>query len=115
MTEYDITPVPKPRMTRRDMWQKRPAVQRYWAFKDQVKALGLTVPVSGADVVFVMPMPRSWSKKKRAKMDGQPHQQTPDIDNLLKALLDAIFECDATVYDIGIHKRWGERGKVIVV
>ena len=34
------------------------------------------------DVSFIMPMPKSWSKKKRAAMDGKPHTARPDIDNL---------------------------------
>lgn len=38
--EYPIVPVPKPRMTQRDKWQKRPAVMRYRAFCDEVRAKG---------------------------------------------------------------------------
>ena len=34
-------------------------------------------------------MPKSWSLKKKKAMNGKPHRQTADIDNLLKALIDA--------------------------
>lgn len=41
-------------------------------------------------VAFGMPMAKSWSKRKRAERDGTFHTQTPDMDNLVKALKDAI-------------------------
>lgn len=112
--EYPITPVPKPRMTQRDKWKKRPNVTRYRAYCDEVRLRGIKLPDCGYHVVFVLPMPKSWSKKKRDKMDGQPHQQTPDKDNLEKALLDAIFTDDSTVWDGRVSKIWGIQGKIII-
>ena len=112
MTSYPITPCPKPRQTRADKWKKRPPVLRYRAFADTCRELGVAVPESGAKVTFILPMPKSWSKKKRAQMDGQPHQQTPDVDNLGKALLDAVYEDDSCVWDIRMIKRWGVEGRI---
>ena len=40
-TAYKIKPVPKPRMTQRDAWDKRPCVLRYRAFKDEVRKWGV--------------------------------------------------------------------------
>lgn len=37
MQVFDICPLPKPRMTQRDRWAKRPAVLRYRAFCDEVR------------------------------------------------------------------------------
>lgn len=37
---YNITPIPKPRMTRSDKWKKRPAVVRYFEYKDKIRAAG---------------------------------------------------------------------------
>lgn len=111
---YDIVPVPKPRMTRADKWKKRPATARYWAFKNEVKLRGINVPEMGTHITFVMPMPASWSKKKRAEHLGEAHQQKPDVDNLTKALLDAIYEDDAHVWDIRTTKIWGEVGRIII-
>jgi len=87
INHYLINPVPKPRMTRADKFRKRPVVCKYWAFKDEVRKAGVKFPPSGATIIFILEMPKSWSKKKKARMAGQPHTQTPDLDNLLKALV----------------------------
>lgn len=112
--EYLITPVPKPRMTRSDKWKNRGCVLRYREFKDQVKSNGIEVPESGYHITFVLPMPKSWSKKKQEEMNGQPHQQKPDKDNLEKALLDAVFTDDCRIWDGRVSKIWGETGKIII-
>lgn len=109
---YDILPMGKPRMTQRDKFTKRIATSRYWAFKAEVRLRGVTVPEHGYHVTFVLPMPASWSAKKRAEMDGKPHQQKPDKDNLEKALLDAIYDDDARVWDGRVTKLWGEKGLI---
>ena len=104
----------KPRMTRADKWKKRPEVMRYRAFCDEVRLHSVNLPESAFHVTFVIPMPQSWSKKKRQQFDGQPHQSKPDMDNLMKALMDAIYEDDAHIWDGRITKRWGETGKIII-
>lgn len=111
---YDITPMGKPRQTQRDRWAKRPAVLRYRAFCDEVRLRGVDLPQGGAHVTFVLPMPASWTKRKRAEMDGQSHQQKPDWDNLAKALCDAIYDDDSGIHDIRVSKIWGETGQIIV-
>lgn len=112
--EYLIVPAPKPRMTRSDKWKNRSCVQRYYAFKDEVRLRKVTLPECCYHIIFVMPMPQSWSKKKKAEMSGKPHQQKPDKDNLEKALLDAIFEDDCRIWDGRVSKVWGETGKIII-
>ena len=112
MTIYNITPVAKPRMTQSDRWQKRPATAKYWTFKDEVRKLGVQVPVSGAHIIFNMPIAKSRTKKEKTGMLGQPHQLKPDIDNLLKALLDAIYDEDQCVWDLRVTKRWAETGSI---
>lgn len=111
---YPIVPMGKPRMTRADKWKKRPEVMRYWAFCDEVRLRGVAIPESGYHVIFVLPMPQSWSKKKRAEYAGKPHQQKPDRDNLEKALLDAIFDDDCRIWDGRVSKIWGEKGQIII-
>ena len=105
---YKVLAVPKPRMTQRDKWAKRPAVMRYRAFCDEIRALGCVIPESGAHVTFKMPMAKSWSAKKKAEMLGKPHQQKPDVDNLAKALMDAVLDEDEGVWDIRITKVWSD-------
>lgn len=111
---YPIAPVAKPRMTQRDKWAKRPAVQRYWDFKDACACFGVHVPEAGAHVTFIVPMPKSWSKKKRLKMLNKPHTSRPDLDNYLKALLDAVYGEDSGVWDIRATKLWGVEGAIQV-
>lgn len=109
---YDITPVSKPRMTQRDKWAKRKPVLEYFAYKQECKLKGVELPESNYHVTFILPMPSSWSKKKRAEMNGKPHQQRPDKDNLEKGLLDALFDDDSTVWDGRVTKLWGEKGLI---
>jgi hypothetical protein len=101
-------------MTQRDRWARRPVVLRYFAFRDAVRASGIQLPASGWHVVFVLPMPRSWSKAKRAEHDGQPHRARPDLDNLLKALLDALYGEACGVWDGRATKIWGAAGGIAV-
>ncbi len=112
MMIYKINPVPKPRMTRSDKWKKRPPVMRYWEFKDAVRKAGVTIPESGAHIIFWIQMPRSWNKTKRLMMNGTPHQQRPDKDNLEKALLDAVLDEDCRVWDSRVTKRWAKEGAI---
>ena len=111
---YKITPIPKPRMTRSDKWKTRDCVMRYRAFKDEIRAKGLRIDGDTVDVVFGLPMPKSWSKKKRAAMCGMPHQQTPDIDNLVKSLLDATNTDDSRIWKVKACKYWGETGFILL-
>ena len=60
-------------------------------------------------------MPKSWSKKKKAVFLGKAHQQTPDIDNLLKSVLDATFENDCHVWDIRALKLWAVDGYIEIL
>lgn len=70
---YAITPMGKPRMTRSDKWKKRPEVLRYRAFCDEVRARGVILPESRSHIIFILPMPQSWSKKKA----GRDEWETP--------------------------------------
>ncbi|MDU1091911.1 MAG: RusA family crossover junction endodeoxyribonuclease [Leclercia adecarboxylata] len=114
MKTYNITPMGKPRMTRADKWKKRPEVLRYRAFCDHVRLLGVELPEAGAHVTFVLPMPKSWSNKKHQQFNGQAHQDKPDFDNMLKALMDAIYADDAHIWDARVTKLWGEEGQIII-
>lgn len=113
MKSYPITPVPKPRMTRSDAWKKRPCVMRYWAFKDKVRELGIELQ-SPCKITFYIPMPDSWSKRKKNDFDGRPHMNTPDLDNIIKSLLDSVFDEDAHMWSIAAEKYWAREGSITV-
>lgn len=100
-------------MTRRDKWAKRPCVLRYWQFKRECHEARVNV-TDGCTITFVLPMPNSWPPDRRAEMNLQPHRQKPDIDNLTKALLDAIYSNDAHISKLTTIKLWGEMGTIII-
>lgn len=114
---WNITPIQAPRMTRADAWKKRPIVLKYRKFRDDVNELMAETPLKQIDTLtadFFLPMPPSWSNKKKLAMAETPHQQKPDIDNFVKGLLDAIFRegDDCRVYSVHARKFWSFEGKI---
>lgn len=103
-------------MTQKDKWAKHPAVMRYRAFADALRAAcGLQGKMLHCPKILnwtiYLPMPKSWSKKVKLNNLGMPHQTKPDRDNLDKAILDALFEDDSAIYMGILEKRWeDERG-----
>lgn len=113
--EIDVDPISAPRQTRRDIWRPSPHVIRYRAFRDKVQAqlrARINAFPCSVDLTFVIKMPKSWSARKQAEMLGRPHQQKPDIDNLVKALLDSAMSEDQEVWNIAARKLWGVKGGI---
>lgn len=111
----NVTPVAKPRMTQSDRWNTRKCVMDYWMFKDEVRlAMGNREFPHPVHIVFVLPMPKHWSKKEKCRKDGHLHQQRPDWDNLAKGLTDALFEEDSHLCDVRVTKIWGRQGQIIL-
>ncbi len=121
----NIPPCPKPRMTKADRWRKRQSVLKFFAFRDAVRQAGKHKKQYGVDckifefesfeIVFHVPMPKSWSKKKKGYMNGSAHQQRPDLDNYLKAWKDSVYEEDAIVWRVKASKLWTDGTGHIVV
>lgn len=116
-----MTPVSKPRMTQRDKWldPPRPCVARYRAYADRVRAVAgvshFDMPEAGAAICFHIPMPKSWSKSRRAAKRGTPHRQKPDLDNLVKAVFDALLGEDCTIWHLAsVEKRWADMGEFTI-
>ena len=67
-------------------------------------------------VVALFPIPKSWPKKKKA--EATKLIPRIDVDNILKAVLDAmngvVFEDDRQVVKAVAEKRYEEKGRVIV-
>ena len=112
---FDIDPVPKPRQTQSAKWKKTAADKRYYAFKDAIRFCKVEIPENGYHVLFVLEMPLRWSKKKKDRLRHQAHQQTPDKDNMEKALLDSIFKQDSHIWDGRVSKVWGDAGKIVLI
>jgi len=117
MIELRIKPMPAPRQSRSDLWNPRECVLRYRAYRDELR---LRCREAGyeqgdtLDAVFVLPMPSSWSKKKRDEMRGTPHMVKPDTDNIVKGVLDAFLKQDGFVWKIAAEKRWGDVGTILL-
>ena len=115
---FPVCPFPKPRMTQRDKWKKRPIVVKYHIFKDSLKhyAEEYQYNIKGVlSLTFVIPFPESYSKKKKNDLRGNPHLLKPDLDNLVKAFKDALCVNDSHVYKYkDIEKIWGDEGKIII-
>jgi Holliday junction resolvase RusA-like endonuclease len=95
-------------MTQADRWKQRPCVLRYRAFADMLRlSVGVVPPAPIAvEVVFHLPVPKSRRKGKSRIVPASPHLGKPDADNLVKAVLDALFEDDSGVWRIVAEKRW---------
>jgi Holliday junction resolvase RusA-like endonuclease len=66
---------------------------------------------------FSMPMPASWSKKRKNQELGKAHTQRPDVDNLQKHVFDAMKKAELFVDDSVIaaeysEKRWALEGGI---
>ena len=110
-----VKPMGAPRLTKGDKWNKRPRVQRYWEFCDIVRQeWGLEPFPCAVELTFDIPMPKSWSKKKRAQLVGEHHQQTPDLDNLEKAVFDALLSRDEAIHTVYKSKYWSEEGCICI-
>ena len=115
---FRVVPVGKPRSTRFTDRQA-PALVRYRLFRDALQGAaakeGFVPPEAGASLVFYLPMPRSWSEREKRAMDGQPHQQKPDKDNLEKAFWDALLGEDSRIWHTAsVEKRWAREGRIEV-
>lgn len=112
MITFDIKPFPKPR---RIKGFKDKRSRQYDAFKKEVilksNVKGYKLEDS-LNIEFVIPIPKSWPKYKKLEMNGKPHQQTPDIDNLVKAWMDALATNDSFVHTVFAKKVWGEKGEI---
>lgn len=86
---------------------------KYHGFKDEVREAGIEIGLE-LDVEFYVPMPASWSDKKKDQMSDKPHMQKPDLDNFVKAILDAVLAEDCTVWKITAEKRWAYEGSILI-
>lgn len=85
-------------------------LERYNKYKVDLlaesKAKQFVLPPIGASITFFIPVPNSWSKKKKKLHHGRFHQSKPDIDNLTKAILDSLMTEDKQIAHLEVQKRW---------
>lgn len=125
---YPIKGMAKPRMTQTDRitlakirsrrrlnsreLQRQKILCRWLAYSDELLARNVRLDIERYyHVIFVLPMTASWSQTKQQTRRFQPHQQTPDKDNLEKALLDVLYGDDKAAWDGRVTKVWGDHGQ----
>lgn len=114
---FNINPIGKPRMTSGDKANHRSVTQKYWDYKSELNRLAAEanyVMGDKVDVEFHIAMPDSWSKSKKESMNGKPHQQVPDVDNIFKALGDSLKKQDKDIWYVKATKYWSYTGKIII-
>lgn len=65
-------------------------------------------------VTAVRQVPKSWSKKKQTAAMGRYAKPKPDADNILGAVMDALFEDDDRVVTVFCEKVWGEEHALVI-
>lgn len=88
----------------------------YWAAVQHRARAVLTGPLK-MEITLVLPLPHSWSKKKKAA--AKYVSVRPDLDNYAKAVLDAfnnacVWNDDGQVAELIIRKIYGEEPKAII-
>jgi Holliday junction resolvase RusA-like endonuclease len=83
----------------------------------EAKRLRFNLPEQGAHIIFYIPVPKSWTKRKKEEKHFTLHDSTPDVDNCLKACLDSLFAEDKHIADIRVTKKWvnAEKGYIDVL
>jgi len=114
--ELNIAPSTWVRMTHKSRF--KPSAKRYHEWKNKVAILSKSIGLKGLkefyEVDFYAPMPVTWSKKKKAEMNGKPKQTIPDWDNYAKALQDALAKDDGYIYGCCACKYWAYKGRIVV-
>jgi Holliday junction resolvase RusA-like endonuclease len=107
-------------MTRNGKWVNESAL-RYlaykkdigWQIRTQMCEMDTMKSALSVRATFVMPILKSWSKKKQVGAIETYHTSKPDIDNLVKGLFDALngvlWEDDNRVVDMKAIKIYGEK------
>lgn len=111
---YEIEPFSFVRKAQGGKWTKLDLA--YKANKEHLRVLRFHYR-EGWGMTFVFTMPKSWSKKKRKAMRGQPVRRPgyKDLDNILKACWDCLGYDDGTISEAGpMRKIYGLRGRIIV-
>lgn len=79
-----------------------------------VKQQKFDFPNFGASIKFFIPVPKTWSLKKKRQMHLRFHMSRPDIDNLCKSFFDSLFTEDKHIAHYECSKFWinQERGYI---
>lgn len=124
-------PIAKPRLTKSSHWGKtmpdgsfqyyNKSVGMYfeWSSKCRKAAtstdekMPLDHPYVGITATFIFPIPNHFSDKKRRDCEGRRMETRPDLDNLLKGVMDSIFHKDSIISSATVLKRYAYEGEQV--
>jgi len=73
-------------------------------------AIALPADYASVMVDFYLPVPKSWTKRRKAAAYGTLHRSKPDADNYLKAICDAMTEAEVFADDgqvaVMVARKW---------
>jgi len=125
---FDVIPMGAPRLSQSDKWKTNPnhidpmkrqrkVVTNYYAFKNlliwQAKEMNFELGQT-LDALYLIPMPNSWSMKKKERMNGMPCKVKPDTDNITKGVKDTFRKNDSDIWYEKAEKRWAFKGSIII-
>jgi len=119
--QFNIIPIPasRPRVTRWTTYYGK----KYTKFKEEMAAITEIVKLENlmqgniyAEICFNVPMPKSWSNKKKESKDGRYCDNNADIDNYCKAILDSLngvyYEDDRQIVMLKATMFWAKTGSI---
>ena len=110
--------------------RRKAQLVRYNTYKQEIRqwqaSNGFKMPLGYFSIWFYIPVPPSWRKKLAEAAIGQPHMNTPDLDNCLKAFFDGIMprknktktekgSDDRRIHCYAAFKRWCRIGEEKIV
>lgn len=104
-------PIGAPRMTKRDKWAKRPCVVDYFAYRDVLRLSVGKLPEADSVTEFSF---QAFFRAKNKEDIGSFHRAKPDLDNIQKGILDALFAKDQGIARCVQEKRWGLEDCIII-
>lgn len=125
---FDVIPMGAPRMTQADKWKTNPnhpdpnyrqreVVTRYFQVKNTMLWQAVQMKFELGDVleaIYFLPMPDSWSQKKKDAMIGTIHDSKPDVDNISKLCQDVFKKDDSAVWWNNCRKYWAYTGAILI-
>jgi len=109
----------RPRVTRRGITYTPKKTRDYEALVKGYARAASVEPLEGPvsiTVHFTLLMAKSWPKVKRRAFAGKYVSQHPDLDNMLKAIMDALdgiaYNKDSQVASIHASKMWTDNPKL---
>lgn len=124
MLTFEIPGVPVPlqrhRTSGKRTYDPSKEAKRNFAWLVKQRSVGLFPHAEAIKVVveYHMPIPKSYSAKKRLNAIGAPHTKKPDLTNLAKFTEDALnhilWKDDAIIADLHVKKIYSEEPKTLI-